>query len=241
MLVESDAIVLYKIKYDDKNLIVHLYSRDFGRMSYIAACHKKRGSLGNAFFEPLSLINYQAEHKESRELQRLRESHSYYAFRSIPFDPVKNSIALFLSEVLYRVLQEAEPNEALFGFLSESIQLLDAMDDGKANFHLIFLSQLSRHLGIMPNLEDDKPDWYFDLMAGCFVPFPPNHPYWMNQQESADFVLLQQLRFEQAASCRFSRFQRRKLLDTLLDYYRLHLNDFPVIKSLDIMQELFEG
>ncbi len=240
MLVESQAIVLHKIKYNDKDLIVHVYSRDFGRMSYLVS-KKKRGNLSPAFFEPLSLICYQAEHKGSRELQRIKESHQFYPFNSIPIDPVKNSIALFLSEVLFRVLQEAEANESLFQYLSESFKILDLIEDGKANFHLTFLVQLYRYLGITPNVEDFQEAWYFDLQAGCFVPYPPNHNAWMNHEEAADFVRLQEMGFDNLKKFHFSRFQRRKLIDTLLDYYRLHLNHFPDIKSLDIMQELFEG
>lgn len=241
MIVESLAIVLHKIKYDDKNMIVHVYSRDYGRISYIAANRKKQGSLRAASFEPLSLIRYQADHKGSRDLQRMKESLHEYAFHSIPFDPVKNSITMFLSEVLYRVLQEAEANENLFNFLSTSIKILDLVEDGKANFHLAFLTQLCRYLGITPNIEDAQPEWYFDMQAGCFVPFAPNHQFWMNYEESQDFIRLQDITFDALDDYRFSRIQRRKLLDTLLDYYRLHLNNFPEIKSLDIMQDLFEG
>lgn len=240
MLIESEAIVLHKIKYNDKDLIVHVFSREFGRMSYMAA-KKKRGNLSPAFFEPLSLISYQADHKGSRELQRLKECHHFYAFNSIPLDPVKNSIAMFLSEVLYRILQEAEANESLFRFMSESVKILDLIEEGKANFHLAFLVQLCRYLGITPNVEDAQPDWFFDMQAGCFVPYPPNHAAWMSFSESADFIRMQEMNFDSLKDFQFSRLQRRKLLDTMLDYYRLHLNDFPDIKSLDIMQELFEG
>ena len=63
----------------------------------------------------------------------------------------------------------------------------------------------------------------------------------MSFSESADFIRMQEMTFDSLKDFQFSRLQRRKLLDTMLDYYRLHLNDFPDIKSLDIMQELFEG
>ena len=241
MLIESLAIVLHKIKYDDKNLIVHVYSRDFGRISYIAAKRKKQGSVHASAFEALSLIRYQAEHKPNRELQRMKECQHIYAFHTLFLDPVKNSISLFLSEVLYRVLQEAEANESLFAYLSESIKILDLVEDGKANFHIAFLMQLCRDLGITPNMEDAQAGWYFDMQAGCFVPFPPNHKFWMSYEEAGPFIHLQDIAFDNLADYRFSRIQRRKLLDTLLDYYRLHLNNFPLIKSLDIMQDLFEG
>ena len=38
----------------------------------------------------------------------------------------------------------------------------------------------------------------------------------------------------------FSRRDRVRILHLILDYYRLHLPDFPAIKSLDVLQALFD-
>lgn len=36
-----------------------------------------------------------------------------------------------------------------------------------------------------------------------------------------------------------SRQERNRCLVIMNDYYRLHLPDFPVLKSLDVLKELF--
>ena len=70
---------------------------------------------------------------------------------SIMGDPVKTAIALFMGELLTRVIQEHERNEALYAFLEGSVRLLEEQRRGVANFHICFLFRLGRFIGIEPD------------------------------------------------------------------------------------------
>ncbi|MCK9310943.1 MAG: DNA repair protein RecO, partial [Bacteroidales bacterium] len=145
MLIKIKAIVLHCLAYNDTTNIVHLYTEDFGRMSYLASKpRRKKSNLKNAFFQPLSLVEIEADHQGSHQIQRIKEIRSIYNFSGIPYDPGKNAISLFLAEVLYRSLRETEKNTILFNFLSQSIQFLDLCEKGLANLHLVFLIKLTR-------------------------------------------------------------------------------------------------
>ena len=230
---------MHRIRYSDQDSVVHLYSRDFGRASYLVANRRKRGTLSQALLQPLSIVEFEADHKGSRQLQRIREMHCLYAFRQLPSDPVKNTLSMFLAEVLYRVLAEAEPNEALFQFLSQSIQLLDLNEAGTANFHLVFLLKLSLFLGISPNMEGKETGGYFDLQAGGFVLSRPYHNAWLGPAQAQMLARLMEMNYENMHLYAFGRGQRVEILRRILDYYRLHLAEFPEIRSLEVMQELF--
>jgi DNA repair protein RecO (recombination protein O) len=39
---------------------------------------------------------------------------------------------------------------------------------------------------------------------------------------------------------RLSRNERNRILDVLLTYYRLHLPGFPTLRSLSVLQELYQ-
>ncbi|MDD2560124.1 MAG: DNA repair protein RecO [Bacteroidales bacterium] len=239
MLVRSQALVLHQIPYSDAFSVVHLYTREFGRQPYLLSRNPKNSRLRQSLFQSLSIIEYEADHKGSRELQRLKEARSLFAFTGIPGDPVKNAIALFLSEVLYRALEERESNPALFDFLVQSVEILDLCPAGTANFHLVFLIKLSRYLGFYPNLEDKAPGKYFDLQAGTFCSHRPAHKDWLTPGDAQGFAVLLRINFENMSAFRYDRRQRQRILRQTLDYYRLHLSDFPAIKSLDVLQELF--
>lgn len=240
MFVKTQAIVLHKIKYSDSDAIVCLYSREFGRISYLVSNKSKKSKLSQSLLQPLSLIEYEGEHKGSRELQRLREAHCYQPFADLPLNPYKNAISLFLSEVLYRVLMEEERNLPLYDYLEHGIQMLDLSEKGTANFHLAFLIHLTKFLGFYPNLEENRPHWYFDLAAGSFCPARPPHNAWLSPEDAARFATLLRMNFDNLHLFRFDRHQRTDLLRQILDYYRIHLTDFPEIKSLTILEEMFD-
>ena len=54
MLIKIKAIVLHCLAYSDTTNIVHLYTEEFGRMSYLAAkTHSRKSNLKSAFFHAL--------------------------------------------------------------------------------------------------------------------------------------------------------------------------------------------
>jgi DNA repair protein RecO (recombination protein O) len=240
MLIKAKAIVLHCQSYNDSTNIVHLYTEDFGRISYLVTkSHSKKSSLRSAYFQPLSLVEIEADHHGNRSLQRIKEVRSIFPFTGIPTDPVKNTIALFLAEVMYRSLREAEKNPSLFDYLLRSVQLLDLCEKGLANFHLVFLIKLTRYLGFYPNVEGQRPNWYFDLQGGCFVQMRPFHNAWLSPEQAEDFAQLMRMNFENLAAFRFDHRERVEILNQMMNYYRLHLTEFPTIKSLAVLQEVF--
>jgi DNA repair protein RecO (recombination protein O) len=241
MLIKIKAIVLHCLAYNDTTNIVHLYTEEFGRMSYLATkTHSKKSNLKSAFFMPLSLVEIEADHKGSRNLQRIKEIRSIYNFSGIPYEQAKNAMSLFLAEVLYRSLRETEKNLPLFDYLFRSIQYLDLCEKGLANFHLVFLIKLTRYLGFYPNVENQQPHWYFDLQGGCFTPTCPTHNAWLAPGAAENFTILMRMNFDNMQAFKFERHQRVEILRQMMNYYRMHLTDFPSIKSLNVLQELYD-
>ena len=143
-------------------------------------------------------------------------------------------------EILRGIVKETEPDSRLFEYLFESIQLLELSDKGVANFHLVFLLRLLHYLGIYPNVESYVAGSCFDMLNGVFVDRIPMHRHYLNRQESVVFARLLKICFENMSLYSFSRQDRVSVINRILEYYRLHLPDFPEIKSLSVMQSLFD-
>ena len=111
---------------------------------------------------------------------------------------------------------------------------------GVANFHLVFLLRLLHYLGIYPNVESYVAGSCFDMLNGVFVDRIPMHRHYLNRQESVVFARLLKISFENMSLYSFSRQDRVSVINRILEYYRLHLPDFPEIKSLSVMQSLFD-
>jgi DNA repair protein RecO (recombination protein O) len=239
MLQKTRGIVLHTMKYGETGTITTIYTELFGRVSFLMQGIRAKKSLvkGN-HLQSLFLVELEIYYKQGRELHRIKELKNVYPFSSIPFEIAKSTQAIFLAEILNKVLREEESRPELFEFLFYSIQFLDLLSEGIANFHLIFLMQLSRYLGFGPtnNFSDELP--YFDLMAGAFVPAIPPHRHYLKKEESSALAILLNTSYQKASELRVEQGIRIILPERILEYYGLHLGSSLNIKSLEILREI---
>ncbi len=241
MLSKTRGIVLHSIPYNDRYSIIYMYTEAFGRASYMVAHSRgKKSNVSKTLFMPLSVLEMEVEHQAKRDIHRIKESKICFPLNDLCCNPVKNILALFLSEVLYRVIKETEPDSRLFDYLYNSIHLLEHTDQGIANFHLVFMMGLLRYLGVFPHIETYQEGSYFDLQNGIFVHSVPLHRYYLNKDDSAVFARLLRISYENMSLYSFSRHDRVNIVNRIIEYYRLHLPEFPEIKSIAVMQSLFD-
>lgn len=240
MQVKTTGIVLHSIKYSDSANIVTVYTRHFGRVSYMVhGVNKKKSVCRPAYLQALSMLEMDVYHVPGKSIQRIKDMRTMYQFTGIPIDPVKNAVALFIAEILFRTLWQTEPDENVFLFLENSIQQLDCCETGISNFHLIFLLKLTRYLGFEPN-HDEESFRYFDLMNGVFLKEKPLHSHFLMPEDATDFEVLLHSDYTNMYQLNFSRMKRQKLLESLVEYYRLHIPDFHGLNSLAVLQSLFD-
>lgn len=242
MLQKTVGIVLHILKYNDTSNIVEIYTECAGRASFVVPMSRtKRTAVKSALFQPLSIIEFEADFRPNTHLYKIKEAKSYYPFSSVPYDPFKASMALFLAEFLYRAIREEAENRPLFAYLQYSITWLDGCAIEYANFHLVFLMRLSRFLGLYPNLENYRKGDYFDMQNACFTSArPKSHSSYIKPKEAGRLLQLMRMNYETMHLFAMNRAERMRCLNVINDYYRLHLPDFPVLKSLAVLQALFD-
>lgn len=168
-----------------------------------------------------------------------RSAHGFTSSKHL-FRSGKNAEALFLSEVLCQTIKEPEPNLPLFAFIARSIQVLNIMEEGKANFHLCFLLQLCSFLGFSPNMETYRTGYFFDMLNGIFSPSRPIHTYTLDAREAEVFARLTRMDFNNLRHFKFNRGERNAILDRILTYYRLHQPDISELRSPEILRAIFD-
>jgi len=239
MQQKTAGIVLHTTKYKDNASIVCIYTRDFGRVSYMVyGVGKKKSVVRSSFLQPLTLAELEVRHIPNKDIQQIKEIRVLYPFSSISENPVKNALALFLSEVLFKSLRQTEPDEMLFLFLENSIQQLDCSHEAVQNFHLVFLQKLSRYLGFEASVEFTGR--YFDLMNGVFLAERPNHAHFLMPESTSQFRILLETDYNTMNKLVLSRENRSELLKNLLEYYRLHIPEFHNLNSMAVLQSLFD-
>ena len=130
-------------------------------------------------------------------------------YSSIPFDARKLSITLFLADFLCYATRAEQQNNSLFAYIENSLQWLDGCNASFANFHLVFLMRLTRFVGFFPNIDDYREGDCFDLNYDSMHLFRMSHD------------------------------DRNRIIDVLLHYYRLHVPNFPELRSLAVLKQLW--
>ncbi len=236
MLVKTKAIVISSLKFQEKSLIVKCFTLSDGLKSYFVrdAFSGRKSNQKIAYFQPLSILEIEAVHKNKGTLEQLKEIKLETPFQSIHSDIFKSTMVMFLSEMLHHSIHEEETNESLFTFLETALRWLDHHDD-IANFHLILLLEITKHLGFYPDTSDiDFP--FFDTNEGIFSPMHTLHS--LNAHETELFKKLIALKFENNQKT-FHVSERKILLGIIIDYYSAHLDGFKRPKSLEVLTAVF--
>lgn len=239
MLVTTKGVVLRHYKYSDNSVIAKVYTADYGLQSFIIRGVRSEKSKNKAsYLQPLSLVQLTAQYQEKKNLNSVRSIHLDVLYSSLPFDIAKTSIAFFIAEVLLKSIKEEEKNPKLFDFIYHALQVLDLKDDNYANFHLIFMAQLSKYLGIQPQIPiDTSVAFFFDLNEGLFLTTPPPHRNFTEQYLSVHLIKLFTANVKDN-DLKLNQALRKVLLSVLLDYYHLHLSNFDNLKSIGILEEV---
>ncbi|WP_430411225.1 DNA repair protein RecO [Kordia sp.] len=239
MLVTTKAIVISTIKYGDAGVIVKCFTASDGIKSYMlrGILKSRKGKLKIAYFQPLMQLEIVANHKNKGSLEYIKDVKSVYPYTSIHTNISKSAIVLFLSEVLNYSIQEEEKNDALFKFIENALQWLDIHDE-IANFHLVFLVQLTKYFGFYPETENIQKN-YFDLQEGQFLDNLTLNEC-ITGEILTSFKQLLGIKFDAQHTIMLSSHRRNEILAIFIQYFKLHLQGFRQPKSMEVLHEVFK-
>ncbi len=212
------------------------FTQSNGLKSYFVrdAFSGKKNNQKIAYFQPLSILEIEAVHKNKGTLEHFKEIKTAVPFQTIPLDIVKSTMVLFLSEILHHAIHEEEKNDDLFQYLEAALQWLDTHNE-TSNFHLILMLEITKFLGFYPDTTDqDLP--FFEMNEGVFSIFQATSS--LSEHQSHLLKKLIALKFDSDQKV-FHVTERQILLKILIDYYSFHLQGFKKPKSLEILKEIF--
>ena len=235
------GIVLQTIRYGDTSLIVKVFTRSLGLRSYMVKGAFNRNSKNRAaLFQNLHLINYVEAGKPNKSnLGYLKDVQLSSVYQSIPFVMNKSAILLYVSELLTKTITEQEQNEALYDFIVKSLLWLDLVEQDYANFPIFFTLELTRHLGFYPK-SNYETNCCFDMMEGSFVHNYPLHPYYFDIEDAMLLSTLLDAGIDETCHLPFRVSQRRRLIDGLITFMRLHAPVMKDFNSHEVLKTVLE-
>jgi len=221
MIEKTEGIVLNYLKYRDTSIIVRIYTSKYGLQSFIIngiRSQKSKKSIG--LFQPFTILDMVIYHNQKSDLHRLSEYKNHVPLKSVHYDIHKSTIALFLTEILVKTLEENFENENMqFDFIKFAILQFDNLEKGHENFHIFFLINYANFLGF--GIYDlDHIDNQGDLLLAQYL------------KDASNKSMYYQIKTKQET--------RRKALELILNYYSEHIDNFGKIKSLEVLYQIFE-
>jgi len=215
MIFSQKAIVINTTRTGEGSLVIHTIGSGFGRCSFITGVSRKTPM---ALFQPMSIVDMEVIENSKSELWRIRNLRQEYPLSGIRGNLHKNTITMFLSEVLFRTLKEGAFEEGLFDWCVGSILTLDALEGDFANYHLRFLMEFATALGFAPSIEN-------------LGPFADGHLAELKQLLSASFPEFMLIPM--------SGRTRNEMAESLLRYIGFHAETSLNIRSLAVLRELY--
>ena len=246
MTHKTKGIVLKATKYGETSLVVTIFTELFGIQTYMVngVRTSKRPGARAILYQPSAILEMEVYHNEQKSMQRIKECTWSIVYQHILSHVVKNSIALYMVELLYKSLKQPEENPTLFYFCEDAFSQLDAAEPQiAANFPLYFTLHLADFFGFKINNDQperiDEENYFVDLVEGNFTDDQPAHQHFM-QGENAMITaeLLRIMQLHELEQLKLSSLKRRELLLKYQDYYALHIQDFGQLKTLQVLHEV---
>ena len=214
--MNTGLIVLHTTKFGENSLVVHTLSREYGRRSFLVRGVGKKASM--SLFLPLNILEADVQESNKSDLFTARNIVSRHPLLGIRNNIFKNSMTMFLSEVLYRVVKDGAAEQGLFEWCEKNILLLDSIQTDFSNFHIRFLLELTVALGFSPEAKD-------------LAPFVGEH-YPVTER----FMTLS---FAESMLIPLNGTVRNEIAEEILRYIEFHSESAVNVNSLKVLRELF--
>ena len=236
---KARGVVLGTLKYGEKGVIVHLLTDVCGRQSYmIQGVRPTAKGSKMALLQPMFTLEFEGLTSSKMSMHRMKDMVPGMVLHSTPFDVRKSTMALFMAEVLYRLVKESEESSSLFEFVWASIAALDALEEGIANFHLWFLANLSRPLGFSPDNEYSDGAW-LDIRDGHFTPNALIPSFALSPENARILHDMLECDVRYLGEIGLNRTERVDFLEAMLRYYSYHLESIRQVESIRVLREVF--
>ena len=212
----TELIVLHTTKFGENSVVLHTLSKEYGRRGFMVRGVGKKSM--TSLFLPLTVLEAEIVESSRSKLYTARKLTAKYPLNGIRGNMFKNSMTLFMSEVLYRVVKEGGNEEGLFEWCEKSIQILDSIDKDFSNFHIRFLLELSIALGFSPETKD-------------LLPFTRDHYPIVEQFMNSSFA--------ETMLIPLSGQVRNEIAEDIIRYLEFHSESAININSLRVLRELF--
>ena len=228
MKSKAELIILNHTKFGENSIVLHTLSSEYGRRGFLVKVSPKTAM---ALFLPLNILQAEVTENPKANLWYARNFVSITPLNGIRGNIHKNTMTLFMSEVLYRVVKDQTNEDGLADWLKGQILTLDALQSDFANFHLMFLLNLCTALGFDPDAAGLAP-----FVSSCH---PERSEGSSSGQNLRSLEALLSLPFTEALLLPLTGADRNSIAESILKYIEYHTESAVNVRSLAVLREIY--
>ena len=234
-ILQTEGIILQKTDYSESSLIIKMLTPHEGVQSFIFQGAKQKNKKGN-LISPMAVLSVDYYKRNDSQLAKIRSVEPALVYKNMPFDPYRSSILFFMNEILIKTIKDKGRDEDLFTFIRSILEILD-LSDHISNFPIKFLYRLTKYLGFYP--QETEGGIYLDLQEGKYQKYEPNHPFYLSKERSKLLLELNKYKMDGELDLKITLADRRALIQDLLKYYRVIIDNFEEVQSITILEATF--
>ena len=237
MIRITQGLVLRTINYSETSVIVKVFTREMGVRSYIVkGVRSAKGRVKQNLLQPLSYLDMAVYDSHKTNINYIKDMSPAEQFSDLKCDSVKVTLVFFMTELLYKTLNEEEPMPEVFDYVVEQLRGIDNGSIKVGNQPLLFMLQMSTYLGIEPLNNYSVGEPLFNLKEGKFVGTKVDD-YLLDNNDS---LTMHYLLAAYHGTSQVPKVSSSGALHTLIDYYGLHLPEFRNFKSHEILHTILQ-
>ncbi len=237
-VVKTEAFVIKGFRYGETSKIITLYSRDYGKFNALIKSTRSIKSKTSGVFDNLNYISLVFNRKENRDLQFVSKGECINSFSKTKSDLDKLNVSYRILELIYNSTHDYDTNEELFDLLNICLSKVNACEKNSGNFLLFFQANLTKLMGIKPDLVSDNPIINGKVLNGKTETFNPSNALKLNRKQ---YSIVNSL-FERDADFNGNVVmgeEEVERLENIFDIYlSRHLEKFGYLKTKKIFYEL---
>ncbi|MCD8282911.1 MAG: DNA repair protein RecO [Prevotella sp.] len=244
MLTVTQAIVLAKVKYGERKLIVSAYTKEYGMMSFAVNNSARSASThAGGAAQLMNIVEVEFNLQGNKQIQQIRNVHVVTPLHNIRHDPAKIAQTLFIADFTLHAIRHEQTGSGLFDYITQTVRQLDNSPVPLPDLHIRYVVNILRYIGILPNTDNYTAGATFDIDNSSFLTsFSPCQPHTADADTARLLMLFCNLPpyTNDCGNIATTRTGRNLLTRLLLDYSMAHIPNFPRLQSFDILCQLFD-
>jgi DNA repair protein RecO (recombination protein O) len=236
VLSKTAGIVIRTIKYGEASAISNIYTEQYGLLGFhIPSAFRNKGAVKISYLQPLNVVDLSFNYQKTKNLQRITDINC----RFYPDLQDFSSKALYSisCELLQQVIKENELNHSLFEYLHQ--QAIPSLNSDIHFWQLPFMMlKILHHYGCSPNVDSYESGTCLDLQNGVFSASMLQLKYISDPEVSKtiyDILVRGINHLPKAADL------RHQVIEDLIIYYKLHINEYFDLRSREILLQVVNG